>query len=146
LQSGRSDVQARIAFGDGTEQAPEVEPDGLRIVRIAALEGMLEGLGGQQAAEDVGQEVREQGGFLEMVGVAGSDEAGPVLEFGLPGARLLREVERPRLLAQDFRVEERFGFESHLPGGRLGGGGKKPSPNIQHPTSNTQHRTSNLEL
>ena len=38
----------------------------------------------EQAAEDVGEEVREQGGFLEIVGAAGSDEAGPLLEFGLP--------------------------------------------------------------
>jgi hypothetical protein len=50
----------------------------------------------------------EQGGLLELVGAAGGDEAGPVLEFGLPGAHLLRQVERPHLLAQDFRVEERF--------------------------------------
>ena len=47
----------------------------------------------EQAAEDVGQEVGEQGGFLERVGAAGSDEFGPVLEFGLPGARLLRQIE-----------------------------------------------------
>ena len=54
-----------------------------------------------------------------MVGAASSDEARPVLEFGLPGARLLRQVEGPHLLAQDFRVEERFGFDSHLPGDRV---------------------------
>ena len=70
----------------------------------------------EQAAEDVGQEVGQQGGFLELVGAAGSDEVGPVLEFGLPGRHLLRQVERPHLLAQDLRVEERFGFDSHLPG------------------------------
>ena len=34
----------------------------------------------EQAAEDVGEEVREQGGFLEIVGAAGSDEAGPSLD------------------------------------------------------------------
>jgi hypothetical protein len=34
----------------------------------------------EQAAEDVGEEVREQGGFLEIVGAAGSDEAGPFLD------------------------------------------------------------------
>ena len=28
----------------------------------------------------MGEEVREQGGFLEIVGAAGSDEAGPVTE------------------------------------------------------------------
>ena len=59
------------------------------------------------------RKVRQQGGFLELVGAAGSDEAGPVLEFGLPGRRLLRQVERPHLLAHDFGVEERFGFDGH---------------------------------
>ena len=44
------DVQAGIAFVDGAEQAPKVLPEGLRIVRIAVLEGALEGFGGQQAA------------------------------------------------------------------------------------------------
>jgi hypothetical protein len=34
--------------------------------------------------------------------------------------------ERPDLLAQDFRVEERFGFDSHLPGKRVCGIGEKP--------------------
>lgn len=34
----------------------------------------------EQAAEDVGEEVREQGGFLELVGATGGDEAGPVTE------------------------------------------------------------------
>ena len=81
----------------------------------------------EQAAEDVGEEVGEQLGFLELVGAAGGDEAGPVLEFGLPGRRLLRQVEGPHLLAQDFRVEERFGFDSHLPGRRLCGAYRKPS-------------------
>jgi hypothetical protein len=50
-----------------------------------------------------------------------------MLEFGLTGARLFRQIERPHLLAQDFRVEERFGFDSHLPGHRVGGAGEKPS-------------------
>jgi hypothetical protein len=40
---------------------------------------------------------------------------------------LVREIERPHLLAQDFRVEERFGFESHLPGDSVCGRGEKPS-------------------
>ena len=51
-------------------------------VRLPAGAGVAE-----QAAEDVGEEVREQGGFLEIVRAAGSDEAGPVLEFGLPVRR-----------------------------------------------------------
>jgi hypothetical protein len=46
---GESDVQAGVAFVNGAEQAPEVEPDGLWIVRVAVLEGVLEGFGGQQA-------------------------------------------------------------------------------------------------
>jgi len=41
--------------------------------------------------------------------------ASPVLEFGLPVPHALRQVESPHLLAEDFRVEERFGFERHLP-------------------------------
>jgi hypothetical protein len=65
----------------------------------------------EQGAEDVGEEIREQGGFLEIVRPAGSDEAGPVLELGLPALHALRQVESPDLLAEDFRVEERFGFE-----------------------------------
>ena len=67
----------------------------------------------EQAAKDVGEEVGEQGGFLEIVGAAGCDEFGPVLEFGLPVPRALGQVEGPHLLAEDFRVEERFGFEGH---------------------------------
>jgi hypothetical protein len=35
-------------------------------------------------------------------------------------------LEGPHLLAQDFRVEERFGFDSHLPGKKLCCTGKKP--------------------
>ena len=62
-----------------------------------------------------------------MVGAAGSDGASPVLEFGLPSPRLVREIERPHLLAQDFRVEQRFGFDSHLPGGSLSSIEEKPS-------------------
>ncbi len=91
-----------------------------------AFAGKRVGVGGlgragvaEQPAEDVGQEVGEQGGFLELVSPAGGDEAGPVLEFGLPGGGLLWQDERPHLLAQDFRVEERFGFEGHLPGEKV---------------------------
>jgi hypothetical protein len=36
-------------------------------------------------------------------------------------------LERPYLLAQDLRVEERFGFDGHLSGDRVFGGGEKPS-------------------
>jgi hypothetical protein len=81
----------------------------------------------EQAAEDVGEEIREQGGFFEIVRAAGGDEAGPVLEFGLPVPHTLRQIEGPHLLADDFRVEERFGFEGHLLGNRLCSGGGKPS-------------------
>jgi hypothetical protein len=48
---------------------------GVMRVRRANRAGVAE-----QAAEAVGEEVREQGGFLEIVGAAGSDEAGPVIE------------------------------------------------------------------
>jgi hypothetical protein len=50
-------------------------------------------------------------------------------------------VERPYLLAQDFRVEERFGFDSHLPGDRIRRHTEKTKGNNQHRTSNLQHPT-----
>ena len=62
----------------------------------------------EEAAEGVGQEVRQQGRFLERIGAAETDEVGPVLEFGLPTGGLLWQTERPHLLPQGFRVEERF--------------------------------------
>jgi len=43
-------IQAGITFVNGAEQAAEVEPHGPGIVRVAVLEGALEGFGGQQAA------------------------------------------------------------------------------------------------
>jgi hypothetical protein len=64
-------------------------------------------------------------------------------EYGLPPSRLLGQVERPHLLAQDFRVEQRFGFDSHLLGKRLVGAGKKPSAFLPGPS--TQPRTLNLK-
>ncbi|MGO8925761.1 MAG: hypothetical protein ACLQU3_02530 [Limisphaerales bacterium] len=39
----------------------------------------------------------EQKRFLETVGAARSAKAGPVLEFRLPGARLLRQVDEINL-------------------------------------------------
>jgi len=64
----------------------------------------------------------------------------------IPGDhRALRQIERLHLLAQDLRVEERFGFDSHLPGDRVCGAGKKPGPfagrtsDLQHPTSKPEH-------
>ena len=62
-----------------------------------------------------------------VIRAAGGDEAGPMLEFGLPVLHTLRQVEGPHLLADDLRVEERFGFERHLFRGRLWSGGKMPS-------------------
>src|ERR1035438_3258037 len=73
----------------------------------------------EQAAEDVGEEVREEGGFLEIIRPPRGDKASPVLEFGQPVPHALRQVEGPHLLADDFRVEERFRFECHLFGGRV---------------------------
>jgi hypothetical protein len=106
----------------GGAGAGEMGIMGVMRVRRANRAGVAE-----QAAEDVGEEVREQGGFLELVGATGGDEAGPVFEFGLSGGGLLGQDERPHLLAQDFRVEERFGFEGHLPGDSVSGVGRKPS-------------------
>ena len=62
------DVQAGVAFINGAEQAPEVEPDGLRVVRVAVLEGVLEGFGGQQAA--VFAEGAEQDAVQQLLGAA----------------------------------------------------------------------------
>src|ERR1039458_4002780 len=53
----------------------------------------------EQAAEDVGEEVREQGGFLEIIRPPRGAEAGPMLEFGLPVTHALRQAEDPHLLA-----------------------------------------------
>jgi hypothetical protein len=50
-----------------------------------------------------------------------------VFELGLPVPEALRQVEGPHLLADDLRVEERFGFERHLFSGSLCRAGKKPS-------------------
>ena len=67
-----------------------------------------------------------------------------MLEFGLPDRRLREQAEGPHLLAQDFRVEQWFGFDSHLPGDKVSGDGGK-TKRIEPPTSNIQHRTSNIE-
>jgi hypothetical protein len=47
---GESHVQTGVAFVNGAEQAAEVVPDGVRVVGVAVLEGVLEGFGRQQAA------------------------------------------------------------------------------------------------
>lgn len=59
----------------------------------------------EQAAKDVGEKVGEQGGFFEVDRAAGSDESGPFLEFGLPGAGSLGQEEGPHLRTQNLRVE-----------------------------------------
>jgi hypothetical protein len=95
----------------------------------------------QQASKDVGEEIRQQGGFFEVVRAAGGDESGPVLEFGLPVPHALRQGEGPHLLAEDFGVEERFGFERHLLGDRIRRRREK-TKRIEHPTSNIEQPTS----
>jgi hypothetical protein len=67
-----------------------------------------------------------------------------VLGFGLPSARLLRELERPHLLAQELRVKERFGFESHLPADRVFRAGGE-TKHDEHRTGNSQQPTSKAE-
>ena len=81
----------------------------------------------EQGAEDIGEEIREQGGFLEIVGAARSHEAAPVLEFRLQVRHALRQVEGAHLLADNLGVEERFGFNSHLLCDSLHGSEEKPS-------------------
>lgn len=59
----------------------------------------------EQAVKEVGEKVGQQGGFVQFIRAAGGNEPGPVLEFGLPGGRLLWQVEGWHLLTQDFRVK-----------------------------------------
>jgi hypothetical protein len=71
-----------------------------------------------------------------------------MLEFGLPIPHALREAEGPHLLAENFGVEERFGFECHLFSGRLCRDGKKPSAFLlgtDRGDGLTEHRTSNIQ-
>ena len=133
--SGKRVVQriaGALAFEDGDEllfALLEAAQDGIGDLAIhldVPFAGKGEGVGGgggagvaEQAAEDVGEKVREQGGFLEIIRPPRGDKAGPVLELGLPLPRALRQAEGPHLLAEDFRMEERFRFERHLFSGRL---------------------------
>jgi hypothetical protein len=98
----------------------------------------------EEAVEEVGEEVGRQAAFLERVDTAGSNQVGPVLELGLPVLHALQQVGRPHLLAQDFWVEERFGFGCHLPGDKEGGAGKKPSVFLRG--LNAEQRTPNAKL
>jgi hypothetical protein len=61
---------------------------GVMIVRGANRAGAAE-----QAVKEVGQEIRQQGGFGQLVGTAGTDEVGPVVEFWMPSRRLPRQIE-----------------------------------------------------
>src|ERR1022692_1554454 len=62
------DVQAGVAFVNGAEQAAEVKPDGPGVVRVAVLEGVLEGFGGQQTA--VFAEGAEQNAVQQLLNAA----------------------------------------------------------------------------
>ena len=93
------DVQAGVAFVNGAEQAPEVVPDGLRVVGVAMLEGVLEGLGGQQAA--VLAKGAEQDAVQQLLGAAqdfGRGDGGvlaaqagehPLADVGVEGVELV---------------------------------------------------------
>jgi hypothetical protein len=81
----------------------------------------------EEAAKDVGEKIREEGSLVEIVRSAGSDETGPMPEFGLSVLDMLRQDERPHLLADDLRMKEQFGFESHLSRRRLYREWNKPS-------------------
>ncbi len=65
---GESDVQAGVAFVNGAEQAPEVEPERVRVAGVAVLEGVLEGFGRQQAAAFA--KGAEQNPVQELLGAA----------------------------------------------------------------------------
>jgi hypothetical protein len=77
----------------------------------------------EQIGEDVGDKVREQIGFLEIIRAAGGDEFGPVLELGHQGLDSLRQLKGTHVLPDDFRVEERLGFDGHCFWKRLRSGG-----------------------
>ena len=62
------DVQAGVAFINGAEQAAKIESDGLRLVRVALLECVLQGFSGQQAA--VFAEGAEQDPVQRLLGAA----------------------------------------------------------------------------
>jgi len=75
-------------------------------------------------AEAVGlvQEVEELLGaaedFRQRVGPAGGEEFGPVVEPWERRRHAFRHLERPHLLAQHLRMEQRLGFDGHeLPAG-----------------------------
>src|SRR5882724_6909206 len=119
-------IAGALAFEDRDEfffillEATEHGVRDLAVHFDVALAGKGEGVrrsGGagvsEQAAKDVSEEIREQSGFLEIIRAAGSDEGGPMLEFGLPVFHRLREAEGPYLLTDDLRVKEGLGFDSH---------------------------------
>jgi hypothetical protein len=64
----RRDVEPGVAFVNGAKQSAEVEPDGLRVVRVALLVGVLEGLAGQQPAAFA--EGAEQNAVQQLLGAA----------------------------------------------------------------------------
>src|ERR1035438_1530964 len=57
----------------------------------------------------------------------GRERRGRRCRRGCSGRRCPHQEERPHLLAQDFRVEQRFRFKGHLPLERVCRGGGKPS-------------------
>jgi hypothetical protein len=67
----------------------------------------------EEIAENVGEKIREQIGFLEIVRATGSDQLGPMPEPGLQCRDAFRQLEGTYLLADDLRVKERFGFDGH---------------------------------
>ena len=70
----------------------------------------------------IGEEVREQLGFLQLVGVAGGNPLGPLRELRLGGFHGCGQREIPEMKADDLGVEERFGFDCHGLCGSLGSG------------------------
>ena len=64
-------------------------------------------------SEVIGEEIREQVGFLERVGAAGGDGVRPMAQ-ALPGILDRRgQREMRETLPDDLRMEERFGFDGH---------------------------------
>ncbi len=102
---------------------PEVAEDGigelavhddvlLAAERVAAL--VFDGRDvAEQPAEDVGKELGEQFGFLELVGSAGGQHLGPLAQLVPRGHRVFVQSEGCQAGTEHFGAEEGLDFYGH---------------------------------